>query len=391
MKKLKVIYARYSTAKQDKGVSIDTQLNMINSIYQVNRDNALILIDKGKSGSNTNRKAYQQLLTIASNTCIDLYVYRLDRLNRNQINMLELKELLLNNNSDIHVCQGSSDIHDVNGSLMFSLETLLAEHERNVCSKRTKDAMMVLHKQGKYIGGLLPLGVSHDSDKNYYYDDNIEIVKDIFKLYYKDMYQMHEIREYILEKYNYKASLNYFYGLIKKEIYLGYRTFSGVRVKVIEKPLFTQKQLDKWIVNRDNVMKVAHKVRTKHSYLFNDNFTIDNKKVYVETKKKPSGKVYKYYRGKNFMMQESQIAAMLAKKLKLDYNDDIQIKLQQAIDQQNYQLAKQLLKKLRNDNVSDMFIPDKVEYIKVNSKNDTLTFGYDGEKRTIKGVCKYAS
>lgn len=391
MKKLKVIYARYSTAKQDKGVSIDTQLNMINSIYQVNSDNALILIDKAKSGSNTNRKAYQQLLTIASNACIDLYVYRLDRLNRNQINMLELKELLLNNNSDIHVCQGSSDIHDVNGSLMFSLETLLAEHERNVCSKRTKDAMMVLHKQGKYIGGLLPLGVSHDQDKNYYYDDNIEIVKDIFKLYYKDMYQMHEIREYILEKYNYKASLNYFYGLIKKEIYLGYRTFSGVRVKVIEKPLFTQKQLDKWIVNRDNVMKVAHKVRTKHSYLFNDNFTIDNKKVYVETKKKPSGKVYKYYRGKNFMMQESQIAAMLAKKLKLDYNDDIQIKLQQAIDQQNYQLAQQLLKKLRNDNVSDMFIPDKVEYIKVNSKNNTLTFGYDGEKRTIKGVCKYAS
>ena len=80
MEKLKVIYARYSTAKQDNGVSIDTQLNMINSIYQVNSDNALILIDKAKSGSNTNRKAYQELLTIASNNSIELYVYRLDRL-----------------------------------------------------------------------------------------------------------------------------------------------------------------------------------------------------------------------------------------------------------------------------------------------------------------------
>lgn len=391
MEKRKVIYARYSTAKQDNGVSIDTQLNIINSIYQVNSDNALILIDKAKSGSNANRKAYQELLTIASNTSIDLYVYRLDRLNRNQINMLKLKELLLINNSDIHVCQGSSDIHDVNGSLMFSLETLLAEHERNVCSKRTKDAMMLLHKQGKYIGGLLPLGVSYDSDKNYYYDDNIEIVKDIFRLYYEDMYQMHEIREYILLKYNYKASLNYFYGLIKKEIYLGYRTFSGVRVKVIKKPLFSQQQLDKWVVNRNNVMEVAHKVRTKHSYLFNDNFTIDNKQVYVETKKKRSGKVYKYYRGNNFMMQEYQITKMLARKLKLDFNDDIQTKLQQAIDHKDYQLAKKLIKQLRSDNTSDMFVPSKVEYIKVNSKNDTLTFGYDGVKRTIKGVCKYAS
>ena len=96
--KTAVIYARYSSDKQTEQ-SIEGQLHICydyakrNDITVVNE-----YIDRAMTGTNDNRKAFQQMLKDSSKKAWDyVLVYKLDRFSRNKYEMAMHKKTLRDN------------------------------------------------------------------------------------------------------------------------------------------------------------------------------------------------------------------------------------------------------------------------------------------------------
>lgn len=373
----KVIYVRFSSDKQKDGLSIDYQLDMINSKFNVNQDNALLLVDKGYSGSDTNRPSYKELLKLLTLEQIDLYVYRQDRLNRNIINQSILLDQLKLNNSKLNMVDGDVDLDDVNGEFIFNIGSLLAQQERQLISKRTQDALMTLHKQGKHTGGRPPLGVSVDEDGYYYYNNDICIVKDIFNLYFKKLESAKNVVSHINQKYNLTLNVNTIYKIINNPIYQGYKVLNDVKVKVIEKPIITEEEYRKAQENREKILKTYEKVVHKHSYLFKKITKINNNTCYVDCKTKKNGKTYKYYKDKKgFSISEVQLEKIIKKQLNLDV--DISKEKQEIIKYtqlENWKEVESLIRKVKKVKVNVNW--DLLTNIEINTKTNTLKFIYD--------------
>ena len=373
----KVIYVRFSSEKQKDGLSVDYQLDMINSKFNVNQNNALILVDKGYSGSDTNRPSYKELLKLLALEQIDLYVYRQDRLNRNIINQSILLEQLKINNSKLNMVDGDVDLDDVNGEFIFNIGSLLAQQERQLISKRTQDALMTLHKQGKHTGGKPPLGVSVDSNGYYYYNEDICIVKDIFNLYFKKLESAKNVVTSINQKYNLSLNVNTIYKIINNPIYQGYKILNDVKVEVIDTPVITSKEFNQAQINREKILRTYEKVVHKHSYLFKNITKINNNTCYVDCKIKNNGKTYKYYKDKQgFSISEIQLEKIIKKQLELDIDiSKEKLDIIKYTQLENWKEVKSLIRKV--EKVKTKVDWDLLTNIEINTNTNTLKFIYD--------------
>lgn len=381
----KVIYARYSSEKQSEGVSIEYQIEQIIQKFNLDTKQILFLIDKGYTGKNTNRPNYLKLLQLLQNEKIDLYAYKLDRLNRNIVNQQQLLNLLQQSGSNLHLVDGECNINSASDEFVFNILSLLAQQESVNTSYRTKDALMTIHKQGRSIGGKPPLGVSVDEEGYYYYNKDISIVQEIYDLYYKDFYSAQEVRKEINQKYNRNISKNTIYTILENPIYQGYKVLHGVEVQVIDTPMITRSEFNRLKAKLEKVNQVCAKVKTKHSYLFKDKITINHKEVKVETKTKSNGNVYKYYRDKNkkFTYREDKIEKIINKTVN-DVKTLPELKLEIIKQAQlgNYNEVIELSNQAKQEVSINL---DKLTSININTSYDTLTFIYDDEEYKVKG------
>lgn len=381
----KVIYARYSSEKQSEGVSIEYQIEKIIQKFNLDTKQIVFLIDKGYTGKNINRPNYLKLLQLLQNEKIDLYAYKLDRLNRNIANQQQLLSLLQQSGSNLHLVDGECNINSASDEFVFNILSLLAQQESVNTSYRTKDALMTIHKQGRSIGGKPPLGVSVDSNGYYYYNDDIDIIKEIYDLYYKEFYSAQEVRKQINQKYNRNISKNTIYTILKNPIYQGYKVLNGVEVQVIDTPMITREEFNKLKVKLDKVNQVCAKVKTKHSYLFKDKITINHKDVKVETKTKPNGNVYKYYRDKNkkFTYREDKIEKIINKTVKdVKIIPELKLEIIKQTQLGNYERVIELTNQAKKEVSINL---DKLTSININTRYDTLTFTYDDKEYKVKG------
>lgn len=381
----KVIYARYSSEKQSEGVSIEYQIEQIIQKFNLDTKQIIFLIDKGYTGKNTNRPNYLKLLQLLQKEKIDLYAYKLDRLNRNIVNQQQLLSLLQESGSNLHLVDGEVNINSASDEFVFNLLSLLAQQESVNTSYRTKDALMVLHKQGKHIGGKPPLGVSVDSNGYYYYNEDISIIKNIYDLYYKEFYSAQEVRQEINEKYNCNISKNTIYTILENPIYQGYKVLHGVEVKVIDTPMITRSEFNKLKEKLEKVNQVCVKVKTKHSYLFKDKITINHKEVKVETKTKSNGNIYKYYRDKNkkFTYREDKIEKVINKTVnEVKTLPELKLEIIKQAQLGNYDEVIKLSNQAKQEVNINL---DKLTSININTRYDTLTFIYDDEQYKVKG------
>lgn len=381
----KVIYARYSSEKQSEGVSIEYQIEKIIQKFNLDANQIIFLIDKSYTGKNTNRPNYLKLLQLLQNEKIDLYAYKLDRLNRNIANQQQLLSLLQQSGSNLHLVDGECNINSASDEFVFNILSLLAQQESVNTSYRTKDALMTIHKQGRSIGGKPPLGVSVDEEGYYYYNKDISIVQEIYDLYYKDFYSAQEVRKEINQKYNRNISKNTIYTILENPIYQGYKVLHGVEVQVINVPMITREEFNKLKAKLEKVNQVCAKVKTKHSYLFKDKITINHKEVKVETKTKSNGNVYKYYRDKNkkFTYREDKIEKIINKTV----NDvktlpELKLKIIKQAQLGNYDEVIELSNQAKQEVSINL---DKLTSININTRYDTLTFTYDDEEYKVKG------
>ncbi len=81
-----------------------------------------------------------------------LVVWRLDRLGRSLINLVELVNSLGTRGIEFRSLTESIDTSSSGGRLVFHLMAALAEFERSLISERTKSGMAAAKLRGKHIG-----------------------------------------------------------------------------------------------------------------------------------------------------------------------------------------------------------------------------------------------
>jgi len=143
-----VAYFRVSTQKQGaKGLGMEAQKITVNQYITANNGNLIAEFVEVESGKKTNRNELNKALAFAKENDATLIVSKLDRLARN----VEFVFMLKNSGVNFVAC----DLPDFN-TLTIGIFATMAQHERELISKRTKEGLSVkktrLAVEGKKLG-----------------------------------------------------------------------------------------------------------------------------------------------------------------------------------------------------------------------------------------------
>lgn len=140
-----VAYYRVSTKKQDYG--IDAQQSAVRHyIYNRGGDLAAEFSEK-ESGKNAERPELKKAVELSKKEGASLIISKLDRLSREVSFLFNLKAEL--DRAGVHIV--CCDLPDLN-TLTLGIFATMAQHERELISKRTKEGLAVAREKGKRIG-----------------------------------------------------------------------------------------------------------------------------------------------------------------------------------------------------------------------------------------------
>jgi len=138
----KIGYVRVSDSEQTENLQLDAlKLAGCDVIYG----------DHGVSGSIKNRKGLDEVLTglTAGDT---LVVWKLDRLGRSTIHLLQLLDDLRNRDVDFQAITQGIDTTTAVGRMLYGQLAVFAEFEREQIRERTKAGMAAAKARGVHIG-----------------------------------------------------------------------------------------------------------------------------------------------------------------------------------------------------------------------------------------------
>ena len=161
-----LVYARYSTHKQDNGVSIENQIARCRE-YATYRglDIVDIIQDLAVSGGvNKGRAGFMELLHRAEQGECDLILtYDLTRLSREMLSLLALERLLNEWEVELHTVEGQVDTATPEGFMSFAMRAFMGEMERRTVKHRTRRAMQHLKGNGR-VYNHTPYGWKREGD-----------------------------------------------------------------------------------------------------------------------------------------------------------------------------------------------------------------------------------
>jgi len=140
--KRRIGYARVSTDDQH----LDLQLNALN---KAECDH--IFTDQGISGKVSNRPGLKKVMASLKKGDI-LVVWRLDRLGRSLVNLVEIINNLGKRGVEFQSLTENIDTSSSGGRLVFHILAALAEFERALISERTRAGMEAARLKGKQLG-----------------------------------------------------------------------------------------------------------------------------------------------------------------------------------------------------------------------------------------------
>lgn len=151
------IYARQSVDKKDS-ISIETQIELC--FKEVEPGEAYkVYSDKGYSGSNLNRPAFQELIKDVKNGTIKrIIVYRLDRMSRSLLDFTNLINMLDMYEASFVSTQEKFDTATPMGRAMLNITMVFAQLERETIQRRITDNYYSRGEKGMYLGGPPPIG-----------------------------------------------------------------------------------------------------------------------------------------------------------------------------------------------------------------------------------------
>jgi DNA invertase Pin-like site-specific DNA recombinase len=144
---MKLGYARVSTLEQN----LDMQLDALQ------KEGCKQIFTDKVSGVKSVKPEFEKLITYArpGDTIV---VWKLDRLGRSTVQLIELVEQLKNQGVHLKSLSESIDTSTATGNLFFQFSCILAEHERNVIRERTKAGLTAARVRGRKGGR--PFGLS---------------------------------------------------------------------------------------------------------------------------------------------------------------------------------------------------------------------------------------
>jgi len=150
------IYTRQSVEKIDS-ISIESQLEYCK--YETRGNPYKQYIDRGYSGKNTNRPAFEEMLADMEQGKISrVIVYKLDRISRSILDFANMMEAFQKYNVEFVSSTEKFDTSTPIGRAMLNICIVFAQLERETIQKRVTDAYYSRCKKGLYMGGRIPYG-----------------------------------------------------------------------------------------------------------------------------------------------------------------------------------------------------------------------------------------
>lgn len=151
------IYARQSVERADS-LSIDGQL--IRCRFEAAAD-AREYIDRGFSGKNTNRPAFQRMMdAVRAGEISRVIVYRLDRVSRSILDFARMMEVFEAQRVEFLSATEHFDTAQPMGRAMLNICIVFAQLERETIQARVLDTYTDRSRRGFYMGGRVPYGFS---------------------------------------------------------------------------------------------------------------------------------------------------------------------------------------------------------------------------------------
>lgn len=154
------IYTRQSMDKADS-ISIESQLEYCK--YETHGGPYKEYSDKGYSGKNTNRPAFEAMLQdIRQGKIARVIVYKLDRISRSILDFTRMMELFGQYKVEFISSTERFDTSTPIGRAMLHICIVFAQLERETIQKRVTDAYYSRCKRGFYMGGRIPYGFTKE-------------------------------------------------------------------------------------------------------------------------------------------------------------------------------------------------------------------------------------
>lgn len=146
-------YVRVSTAQQgDSRGGLDAQIAAIKAEAD-RRGYELEVVEEIESGTKRSRPGLDYVRhQLNTGKAAVLLCHRLDRIMRGLRDTLDLHADATRYGWKLVCCDGEIDTTTANGTLRFHLSAVLAEHERNLISQRTREALAAKRAQGVKLG-----------------------------------------------------------------------------------------------------------------------------------------------------------------------------------------------------------------------------------------------
>ena len=182
------VYCRVSTVHQVDKDSLPMQRNdMINyAKYMLNIEDYEVFEDAGYSGKNTDRPAFQDMMTrIHQGEFSHILVWKIDRISRNLLDFATMYEECKKLGVTFVSKNEQFDTSTAMGEAMLKIILVFAELERNMTSERVSATMNARAANSQWNGGRVPFGYSYDPDTKIFQirEDEAAIVHRIYDTY----------------------------------------------------------------------------------------------------------------------------------------------------------------------------------------------------------------
>ncbi len=154
------IYARKSVDSAS-GESIDNQITLCRAYIARHMEGAqvTVFVDEGFSGKDVARPRFQQMLAQAQmGTFCAIVCYRLDRISRSVSDFAALIAQLGRLDVSFVCIKEQFDTGTPMGRAMMYMASVFAQLERETIAERVRDNMLLLARQGRWLGGAAPRG-----------------------------------------------------------------------------------------------------------------------------------------------------------------------------------------------------------------------------------------
>ena len=293
MKKHKVaIYIRVSTKKQvEEGYSLEAQKERLVKLCETNGYIVYkVYADEGKSGKDTNRPAFQEMMKDMREKKFDkILVMKLDRISRSVIDLEVMIKEMQEYNVNFESASEKIDTASSFGMMFVRLLAIFAQFERERISERIFDAFENMVNESKPISGSQPMGYKIENGAIVIDKDKEPIIREIFDLYEKN----HNLRKtvlYVNEKYNKQLKYHNVLNAIQNTMYYGtYRNNNHYC------PAYMSKERWEKINNIRKNGKLVKQCWTGHTYLFSRLLVDTNCGCKLVGKNAKSTHKYTYY------------------------------------------------------------------------------------------------